>query len=112
MFGKVARKKTNDAIYSKCFSIFLEILPSKRFIYLRYVIEELKHPWDKESILSRKNYYCVYKLEKLWGKLRYLLDHTNRDGEIHKRRKSDFENGLEELFDVKYAIAMYLMKNN
>lgn len=102
-------------------------LPSKRnclsvlFYNMRYakmnlnesaalVIDECLIFWKKARIPTQDRLNCIRKLKKLYDLLRSLEKSKNRSTDLQKKRSNEFEDTLDDLFDISHANAMNLIK--
>lgn len=66
--------------------------------------------WEKARIPTRPIQHCVKKLIDLYSSWRTLQKNSKKQQDIFKRREKEFEDSLDNLFDIAHADAFQLIK--
>lgn len=74
------------------------------------VVDECLIFWKKARIPTQDPSNIMKKLKKLYEDLRTLEKSKNRKSDLCRKRERDFEDKLNNLFDIAHANAMSLMK--
>lgn len=74
------------------------------------VIDECLIYWKKARIPTHHRSDCIVKCKKLYEDLRKLEKHKTRTSDLNKYRQKDFEESLNDLFDIAHADAIALIK--
>jgi len=102
-------------------------LPSKRnclsvlYYNMRYVhlnlnssalltIDECLIYWKKARIPTQDRDNCAKKLKKLYEELRSLEKNKTKIGNLYQVREKQFEETLDDLFDIAHSNAMNTIK--
>ncbi|KAL4143575.1 hypothetical protein QTP88_005893 [Uroleucon formosanum] len=76
------------------------------------VIDECLIYWKKARLPTHDPSYCSKKLKKLYDFWRTLEKNKSRNSDLHKQRRQDFINELNDLFDIAHVNAMSIIKIN
>lgn len=76
----------------------------------RLVVDECMIFWKKARIPTHDNSYCIKKLKKLYEEWRKLEKNKTRTTKIQKTHEIEFEEQLDNLFDISHADALNLIK--
>lgn len=74
------------------------------------VIDECLIYWKKARIPTHHRSDCIAKCKKLYTDLRNLEKHKARTSELNKNKRKEFEDGLNDLFDIAHADALSMIK--
>lgn len=73
-------------------------------------IDECLIYWKKARIPNQDRDNCAKKLKKLYEELRNLEKNKTKIGNLYRLRKRQFEETLDDLFDIAHSNAMNLIK--
>lgn len=76
----------------------------------RLVVAEVSTFWQKARIPTHHEKHCIEKLEKLYNKWRDITKHHGRKTECQNRKETEFQDKLDDLFDIAHANAFELIK--
>lgn len=74
------------------------------------VIDECLIFWKKARIPTQDRLNCIRKLKKMYEALRSLEKSKTRNSDLQKNKEKEFEDALDNLFDIAHANAMNLIK--
>lgn len=74
------------------------------------VIDECLIYWKKARISTHHRSDCIVKCKKLYESLRCLEKHKTRTSELNINRQKEFEESLNDLFDIAHADALAIIK--
>jgi len=74
------------------------------------VVDECLIFWKKARIPTQDPSNIIKKLKKLYDELRTLEKSKTRKSDLCRKREQDFEDELNNLFDIAHANAIDLMK--
>ncbi|KAL4085212.1 hypothetical protein QTP88_027071 [Uroleucon formosanum] len=66
--------------------------------------------WKKARIPNQDRDNCAKKLKKLYEDLRSLEKNKTKIGNLHRLREKQFEETLDDLFDIAHSNAMNIIK--
>lgn len=73
------------------------------------VIDETLIFWKKARIPTQDRSDCIKKCKKLYETLRNLEKHKTRQSESCRQKERQFEEGLNDLFDIAHANALNII---
>lgn len=73
------------------------------------VIDECLIYWKKARIPTHQRSDCIGKCKKLYVELRNLEKHKTRTSEQNKNKQNEFEDNLNDLFDIAHANALAMI---
>lgn len=76
----------------------------------RLVVKECSIFWEKANIPVRQFHRAVKKLLDLYDEWKYFVKTKNRDGETYKIKRVEWEDGLDDLFDIAHNDALNIIK--
>lgn len=117
LINSVKNQITGSKLPSKkdCLSV---LFYNMRFVKLNLnesislVIDECLIYWKKARLPTHDPSYCSKKLKKLYDFWRTLEKNKSRNSDLHKQRRQDFINELNDLFDIAHVNAMSIIKIN
>ena len=66
--------------------------------------------WVKARIPVQRKQHCIEKVDKLFGRWKFLQKHKTRGGKSHEQGVLEFQQLLPRLFDIAHAQALELIK--
>lgn len=76
----------------------------------KLVIKEILLFWKKARIPTRYERDCVKQLEQLYHQLRNLQKSVKKQSDAVQRNITSFQEGLDDLFDIAHAAAMWIIQ--
>lgn len=74
-------------------------------------VEECEQFWRNARIPTQFSADCRKKLRKLYIKYRTLEKNKSKLGQVHRQREENFQNDLNNLFDIAHKNAVSIIKN-
>ncbi|KAK7572169.1 hypothetical protein V9T40_012805 [Parthenolecanium corni] len=74
-------------------------------------VEECEQLWKNARIPTQFSADCRKKLKKLYLKYRALEKSKSKLGQVHRKREENFQNDLNNLFDIAHKNAVSIIKN-
>lgn len=106
-----AKLPTNRQVLKVFFHILHQVKLSKTES-AKLVIKEVSIFWEKARIQTREPHHCVAKVVKLYEEWREIQKHAERINEIEKKKRENFIENLDMLFDIARASALDKLRSD